>query len=307
MVRRGKPAKSTGASSHTAARRVAPLLPLAIALLSNAVIAPPHGKTAALGANPAVEAVACNESIEDFHACHSAYPTGCNASGRYDPYLNLLKNQTRWKSNQPKRFLTSLDDYEKLERQTEQLPGDGLGPGNHGNYLTQLAALGEGQIHGIIGYLYDAVPEGKESSNCQLDDDAEHGDVDFHIFIGFDEDIAGKLRGHKPLTDSQKSGLKKQAVIVEMTPQCCTANGREWTIDELRAVKGMQVKVLGQLMVDNEHDVKGQNCGRSDHTENCWRASAWELHPVTDFQACETGNCTATSTGWKPLTEEGPH
>src|ERR1035441_2376821 len=86
------------ASSRTSAvRTVAPMIPLAIALLASAVL--PSGKVggpvATVGPSATIEAVKCGESVEDFHACHSEYPTGCTISGSaYDPYLNLLKNQT---------------------------------------------------------------------------------------------------------------------------------------------------------------------------------------------------------------------
>jgi len=33
----------------------------------------------------------------------------------------------------------------------------------------------------------------------------------------------------------------------------------------------------------------------------CWRASVWELHPVTRFQVCTSGTCTETSAGWTDL------
>ncbi len=275
------------------------MLPLAIALLHTAVTAPPKGGGAP-AAPTTVQAVPCGEGVEDFQACHSAYPTGCSASGKYDPYLNLMKNQISWPSMEQKKFFTTADDYTQLETQLEDLPGDGLQPGNHGDYLAQLSDMGEGKIHGLIGYLYDIKVEGKESSNCQLEDSADHANVDFHIFIGFDPDVAARIRDKK-LTAEDKAGLKANAVIVEMTPQCCGPDGRIWTADEVQAVKGMKVKVLGQLMVDNEHDVPGQNCGRSDHTKNCWRASVWELHPVTGFEVCDSGTCDQTSAGWRPL------
>jgi hypothetical protein len=280
-------------------RTVGPMVPLAIALLGSAVL--PGGKvtgpTSHIGPSAKVEAVKCDEGVEDFRSCHSEYPTGCSSTGKYDPYLNLMKNQTEWKSTKPTKVFTSLQEVLDLEA---QIPPD-LGKSNHGDMLPQLQALGEGQIHGVVGYLYDIKVEGKESSNCQLDDDAEDQNVDFHIFIGFDPDIAEKIKTHKALTAAEKKQVTQESMIVEMTPHYRDVNDPEWTAAAVKAVKGEQVRVYGQLMVDNEHYVSGQDCSKKPRTAACWRASVWELHPVTDFQVCDAGNCTATSAGWKPI------
>jgi hypothetical protein len=295
LTKKAAPVKKPGSLMRT----VGPAIPLAIALLGSAVL--PGGKTtgptAHIGPSAKVEAVACGEGIEDWRSCHSEYPTGCSASGKYDPYLNLMKNQTEWKSTTPKQVFTSLQDVLNLEA---NIP-PGLGKSNHGELLPKLQALGEGQIHGVVGYLYDIKVEGKESSNCQLDDDAEDENIDFHIFIGFDPDIAEKIKTHKALTPAEKKKVTQESMIVEMTPHYRDTNNPEWTAAAVRAVKGEQVRVYGQLMVDNEHYVSGQDCAKDPHTPACWRASVWELHPVTDFQVCDTGKCTANSAGWKPI------
>lgn len=284
----------------------ATMIPLAIGLLSNAVMPPKGGRGAAtVGPTTKVEAVVCDEGVEDFRTCHGAYPTGCSSNGNYDPYLNLLKNQVNLTSTQPATFFTGLGDYQQLEAKLEALPGDGLGKSNHGDYLSQLQDLGEGQIRGVVGYLYDIKVEGKESSNCQLDAGTDNENVDYHIFIGFDGDIANKIRNKTPLTADERKATTQQSVIVEMTPHYRDLFHPEWTAAAINAQKGKLVKVVGQLMVDNEHDVGGQNCGRKDHTANCWRASVWELHPVTGFQICDSGSCTQTSAGWTPISESG--
>jgi hypothetical protein len=200
---------------------------------------------------------------------------------------------------QPAQVFTSLQEVLDLEK---KIPPD-LGKTNHGEKLEQLAGFGEGKIHGVVGYLYDIKVEGKESSNCQLDDDAQDENVDFHIFIGFDGGIAEKIRNHTALTPAEKKQVTQESMIVEMTPHYRDTNHPEWTADAVKAAKGKQVRVYGQLMVDNEHDVSGQDCAKDPRTANCWRASVWELHPVTDFQVCDGGNCTATSAGWAPISD----
>lgn len=299
-------AAATTTSKTNAVRTVAPMIPLAIALLHSAVL--PSGNVGgtvsvgppAAGPTATIAAVKCGEGIEDFRACHSAYPTGCTQSGSiYDPYLNLMKNQTTWAAMQPAEVFTSLQQIQDLEA---KLPA-GLNQKNHGDNFNALAALGEGKIHGIVGYLYDIKVEGKESSNCQLDDSPDHENVDFHIFIGFDPAIAAKIRNHTTLTPEERKVVTQQSAIVEMTPHYRDEFHPEWTAEAVQAAKGQQVKVLGQLMVDNEHYVAGQDCGRDPSKTACWRASVWELHPVTDFQVCSTGDCTATSAGWTPIAE----
>jgi len=273
-------------------------IPLAIALLHSAVV-PSNGK----GANTSdeaptvvVEPVVCGEGIEDYVACHSEYPTGCNVNGKYDAYLNLFKNQVQWTSSQPQKWFTTLDDFIQLEN---SIP-PGLGKNNHSSYLDQLQTLGEGKIFGAIGYLYGVKAEGKESCNCQLDPGDDNENVDFHIYLGFDPDIASKIRS-KTLSPTDKAEVNPRSVIVEMTPHYRGRYHPEWSLDAVRNQLGKQVRVTGQLMVDNEHYVKSQDCGRKDHTDSCWRATVWELHPVTQFELCQTQRCTEASTGWVPI------
>src|SRR3954469_1031248 len=105
-------------SSKTVAAGIGPMIPLAIALLHNAVI--PSGSSNANVSAPqvgSVEAVVCGDAIEDYQACHSEYRTGCNSNGKYDAYLNLLKNEISWNDSQIQDWITSLDDATKLENQ----------------------------------------------------------------------------------------------------------------------------------------------------------------------------------------------
>jgi hypothetical protein len=66
------------------------------------------------------------------------------------------------------------------------------------------------------------------------------------------------------------------------------------------------VRIVGQLLIDNDHFQPNADCGRSDATKSCWRGSVWELHPVTRFEVCETGTCTAKSGDWVPLEKLAP-
>jgi hypothetical protein len=274
---------------------VAPILPLALALIHSALIGSGSKTvTAPKEEELATTVVTCQEPIEGFEACHSQYPAGCSLGGAYDPYLNLLKNQTVF-SGTPVKFFTREDDYAVLEK---KIPSE-LGKSNHTDVKDKLSSAGEGKLHGVVGYLYDAKAEDKESSNCELPRDKEEEDVDFHIWIGFDSEVAQTLLNKGSATPAEK----KTAAIVEMTPHT-RAEHPGWTTDALKAVKGRKVRVVGQLMVDNEHNVASQNCGHTPHTASCWRLSVWELHPVTSFQVCPEGKeneCSETAGPWVEL------
>lgn len=279
-----------------AALGAAGLAPLAIALLiGNATI--PSTGSKVVPTDP-VAAAQCEEGIENFHECHASYPSGCSPTGKYDGYLNYLKNQHPPRDSKPALVFTSLNDYHDLESRT---PTD-LGKSNHATLKDKLAAMGEGHAAAVIGYLYYVKQEGAESSNCEL---TAPEDTDYHIGIGFDKSVAASGVPRAKPTPADKTALKQTAVVVEMTPQYRDSFAPEWTIDAVKAVLGKQVKVIGQLMADNEHNVTKDNCGLAGHGENCWRASIWELHPVTSFQVCTLKDalCAQDGAGWVDIGE----
>ncbi len=288
------PAPTPGALTRT----VAPLAPLAIALLVGHAILPSGGTGPTTVVNPAdpTAPVKCGE-VADFRQCHTTYPSGCSDSANYDGYLNVLKNQetTTPPVSSAVRFLTSLQDYQALESQT---PPE-LNRSNHISFKDQLDKLGEKKVFGVIGYLYYAKESGKESSNCELGD---HDAVDYHIGIGFDSTIAKQLTPSKQPAGAQMKTLEQTSVIVEMTPHYRFFYHPNWNIDVVKSVIGRQVRVTGQLMIDSEHNNATQNCGfsKADLTK-CWRASSWELHPVMQFQVCKSDKCDATSGDWAEL------
>ena len=294
------PVPVPGATTGTTARAVLPFVPLAIALLASRALIPSTGPAPA---NPTFASTVsttdpsapakCGE-VGDFRQCHSDYPSGCSLSAAYDGYLNLLKNQDvpPPPPSRAERYLTSLQDYRALEAGT---PTE-LSKRNHSQFKDQLAKLGEGQIYGIVGYLYYAKESGKESSNCELGD---HDAVDYHIGIGFDPQLAptGKAKGQ------ELKNLEQNSVIVEMTPHYRFNYHPDWDIDAVLSAVGKQVRVVGQLIIDSEHNNAAQNCGFSNpDMAKCWRASSWELHPVMQFQVCASGTCTATLGDWVELT-----
>jgi len=284
--------RSNAAAATT--RGAAGLIPLAIALIAGNALIPVNGSKV-VSADPTA-AAKCEDGLENERECHSGYPTGCSPTAQYDGYLNFLKNQHPPRDSKPVRLFTSLGDYQDLDSRTPPQ----LSKANHLAFKTQLEAMGEGQTHAVVGYLYYAKQEGAESSNCEL---TAPDDTDFHIGIGFDKAVAASAMPHAVRTAADKAALTDTAVIVEMTPQYRADFAPEWTLADLRAVIGKQVKVAGQLMADNEHNVPKDNCGLTGHLGSCWRASIWELHPVTSFQFCtlKDAECAPNGPGWEDL------
>jgi len=276
-------------------RHIAPFAPLVLALLMGRAVLPSgEGQPEATGE---VTAVQCDEVL-DFQDCHTRFPTGCSAAGKYDAYVNLLKNQLIDPSltSKPVAFL-SLKDYTARD---DAAP-EGLKKGRHIDFKDDLAKQGEGQTFGVVGFLYYAITSGVESSNCQLPNtDQEGTNVDYHIGIGFDKNTAKQLRDNPRVVQNKKKipkDLQQASVIVEMTPHSRFEFENDiWTIDNLQKAIGRQVRVIGQLILDSEHYSASQDCAiaaKTTERKSCWRASAWELHPVERFQVCNknTNDC----------------
>jgi hypothetical protein len=299
-------AVNSSQTSQTFRRHVVPFAPLALALLMNAVpSSSPVGASSTLAHQDVpdnVTAVQCEDNIADFQACHDNYPTGCSKAAGYDAYLNSLKNLT---PSAPSGGIAVLGqaDFDNLNAGTPATLGQN---NNHSEFKDQLGKLGEGSQRGVIGYLYYFQATGAESSNCELTGpDAEGGNVDFHIGIGFDEKMASQVNIANP--SKPPKTLQKQSVIVEMTPhyRARLENGI-WTLANLKPALGHKVRVVGQLLVDSEHNKPSDNCaldGTPVQRNHCWRYSIWELHPVTSFEYCQDDSCTQNSNNWIPVGE----
>jgi hypothetical protein len=281
--------------------------------MQSAVLGPPAGEGSPEGEARTLQVARCDD-VEDFRDCHTRYPTGCtlSATGDYDTYLNLLKNQIRFPASpSPVMFLSSKEEFQDLDQQVLNLPQK-LTSRNHVKLKEALDGMGEHQLRGTVGFLYSVKVEkggSGETSNCKLKDDEE--EVDFHLGIGFDPDLAARLRAavasHKKPTPSDRREMRQNNIIVEMTPHYRFAFRPGWTADALTPLLGRQVKVVGQLLADNEHNIRSQNCALPDATEDCWRASLWELHPVTQFQVCKSSNsCDLNSNDWEDLETLSP-
>ena len=239
------------------------------------------------------------QNVTTLADCHPGKPTGCSnaASPRYDAYLNFLKNQEPARDIAPSRVL-GVNDLISLE---DQIPA-GIGRSNHAQFADQLAdrgnGVGEGNIYAVVGYLYfvenTAITSHHrgETCNCQL---RGNSTFDYHLGIGFDATLAQEIRTAPPVHDPRNPVLPEQSsVVAEMTPH---TRAVKWTVARLNGQLGKQVKVIGQLTLDNVHVNSNDDCAFLDEPGgSCWRASAWEIHPVTQFFVCKAGKtCSATS------------
>jgi hypothetical protein len=299
--------KST--SGRTFTRHIAPFAPLALALGMNLV---PSNNTSA--ATPAetqgpsvimngvnIQAQECDDNIADFQQCHENYPTGCSGAGKYDAYLNYLKN-----------LLVANDtgvsylDQAAFGTLNSNTPTDLGKNNNHLTYKDQLAGMGEGKRFGLVGYLYYYEHTGAESSNCELTGTAPaYENVDFHIGIGFDQSLTSQVNTSSP--DKPPKQLEQQAVIVEMTPHYRGQfHPNDWSLASLKPALGHKVRIIGQLLVDSEHNKPSDNCALEGKTAHCWRYSIWELHPVTSFEYCADDSCTEATNNWIPIGNGSP-
>lgn len=249
------------------------------------------------------------DSVTTVDDCHPGKPTGCShaAHPRYDPYLNFLKNQTPGRDLAPDRVLEQAD-FVSIE---DSIPAEMSQPHHdHSQFADQLAqisdGIGEGNIYSVVGYLFFVENTAAtshhrgETCNCQL---RTNDSFDYHLGIGFDPDLAAEIRTIPPSHDPQNPGLAEQtSIVAEMTPH---TRDPKWTVARLNRQRGKKVKVVGQLMLDNAHLNAKDDCAFSEEPEGgCWRASVWEVHPVTQFFVCKAGKtCSATSpdSDWVPL------
>jgi hypothetical protein len=256
----------------------------------------------------------CEDTLQTVDDCHANHKTGCTHSEnpRYDAYLNYLKNGLPDANSGASPDVNggnpvNADFFASLE---SGIP-DTLTSTNHAQHSTELAQMGEGQIVTLVGTLYYTIHGGSETCNCQLSGDDSL--IDFHIGVGFADfplsaDVLSQLRSGseygKILSPRDQHLLDQPAVVVEMTPYYREQFRPNWTLAKVQNVIGHQVKVTGQLMIDNVHHKPADDCGLADADLNsCWRASVWEVHPVTSFQVCGEDRCEVNSANWVNLND----
>ena len=87
------------------------------------------------------------------------------------------------------------------------------------------------------------------------------------------------------LVAARKDAPKKEQVVLEVTPNLldwATRKGMDWSESSLRTqLIGHWCKFAGWLYFDIGHDEGSENT--SPQKPDNWRATAWELHPVTEI------------------------
>ena len=251
------------------------------------------------------------QKADTMQECHKNYLAGCTYSEnpKYDAYLNYLKNLMRNPNTKPESLISKAN-FASLDKSARDM---GLNNRNHGELQKELRELGDGRIRAMMGYLYHGFPtnEGEgESCNCYLLDDEA---VDYHIGIGFkpfplSQDLLTKFRNGADIRKKEykkaRKTLEQASAVVEMTPHYRAQIKPRWTIERLRRAIGMQVLVVGQLLVDNAHMGLNAICSQPESdSKACWRYSAWEIHPATQFYVCTSAApCSADSNiGWTML------
>jgi hypothetical protein len=122
----------------------------------------------------------------------------------------------------------------------------------------------------ITGYVWDVKVGGVETVNCHA---ADPPDRDTHIELVLD-----------PM-----SGQQDHRVIVEVTPRSralAEQRGEDWSTPALRDhFHGRRVRIRGWLLFDTEH--RDQSANTAPGRPRDWRATAWEIHPVTSLEVVD--------------------
>lgn len=157
--------------------------------------------------------------------------------------LNVYKN--RYKFPRKSDFVTGITLRQLLES------------GNEEDFPIEKAVI-------LTGYVYDVKMGGVETCNCKATDQ-DHRDT------------------HIELTPDANHTGPEYRLIVEVTPRIRTLlamKGMDWSTSELKdMLVGHRVKVAGWLFYDEEH--KSQAFATRPNGDRNWRASCWEVHPVT--------------------------
>ena len=119
----------------------------------------------------------------------------------------------------------------------------------------------------ITGFVYRVLPGGKtETTNCRKGDPV-HRDT------------------HIELTNSPTDTAEIRRVIVEVTPRWRAARkgqGIDWSTATLQqTIERRWIKVRGWLLFDAEHKGEAENTHNGGNKN--WRATAWEVHPITSL------------------------
>jgi len=181
-----------------------------------------------------------------------------------DPKLNTLKNR------EDKPTSAAIEEWKlaQIISLNEEAPTSW----KSGSNRDELEELGEGTAVVVKGWLINAhVTKTPETCNCHLTGEENN---DFHLNL--------VPRKADPMDDS---------VVIEMSPR---KRNPKWNIKTLEALSDtvVYVRVTGWLMFDSAH-------ANFSHMP---RSTAWEIHPVTKFEVCQSTKAKCDKgIGWKAL------
>lgn len=184
-----------------------------------------------------------------------------DAKNRSDYTLNALKN--RYRAPRSSDFDTAISLASLLQS------GDP-------NQFSQAKAVV------LRGYVYNVKLGGVETCNCKARDPQYR---DTHIEITPDEEH----------TDV------RYRLIAEVTPRLralMTKKGIDWSTAALRkSIKGRWIEVAGWLTYDVEHETAAWANDPDDAVgQHNWRATVWEVHPITYLKVMITKNGSSLNT-----------
>lgn len=126
----------------------------------------------------------------------------------------------------------------------------------------------ESRAAAVEGFIVGVGPGGIEAANCY-----SPVNRDTHVYIALRPDASPRER-----------------LVAEVTPRLrewARGRGLDWSEAALeRELVGRRARVEGWLLFDTEHEAESENTapGRDGN----WRATAWELHPVTSITVSRT-------------------
>lgn len=207
--------------------------------------------------------------------CAKLSPCPADGCGKLrDPDLNVQKNRTTAPSQD--KAITFADFVAFNSQGVNKKVRASWTPAEH----AQVASVEDGPGVVLTAYLFDATLSDPETCNCYKSGPANR---DFHIW----------------LAENQAGAKKKKFVVVEMTPRVRPGHPG-WTLPAIKKLKPKAgkpwtlVRVKGYALFDNEH---------WNFPQRKIRATAWEIHPVTEFSYCTTGDTCdpASNQGWQNL------
>ncbi len=166
---------------------------------------------------------------------------------------------------------------QKKKKAENKLKNRNTAPATINPAITLAAMLAPGDDSGrwnttdgakIEGYVVKAVHGGKETCNC---DSPDSKDWDIHVELAGDPADAAPNRENK-------------RVIAEVTPRWRARLGQYGTLSALQALAAglKKVRVTGCMFFDADHAAESENTKAPGKT--VWRATAWEIHPITGFE-----------------------